>query len=202
MIASLILMHMIGCAEDRGMDMIQNPERRLVFFVCDERARKRYAGPLGKGWGGPIPAEDSQSDCLVSGPDEAVLAHRLGDLVGRLEPSFGFDAITFAAGLREALPRFNRFASTGVDEDFGRGNSAGDYGWHLVGRAEDNTYPNKTMMPLRWGGGAGNLHALVLGVATLDTKGGPRINSKAGILGADGRHVPGLYGVLPPPPLL
>ena len=29
---------------------------------------------------------------------------------------------------------------------FDAGDSAGDYAWHLVGRADDNTYPNKCMV--------------------------------------------------------
>ena len=130
--------------QDRAMDMVHHhEERRLVFFVFDERARSKYAGPL-MGQGGPIPDKSAEEDCLVSAPDPAALASKLEAHVATLDASFHFDAATFAAGLSATLPRFNRFAAAGVDEDFGRGESAGDSGWHLVGRAKDNQCPSKT----------------------------------------------------------
>lgn len=180
--------------QDRAMDMVHNAaERRLVFFIFDERARRRYAGPI-MGQGGPIPTAEAEEDCLISGADAAILGDNLASFTNRLDPAFAFDAQVFASGLVETLAKFDRYARSGVDEDFARGETAGDNGWHLVGRAKDNSFPNKTMFPLEWGNGKGDLHCLVLGVSTLDTKGGPRIDAKARILGSDGAPIVGLYG--------
>lgn len=185
--------------QDRAMDMLHHPERKIVFFVFDERARRKYNGPI-KGLGGPIPMdEDLEEDCLCSGADEQAVAEKVAAMVSKIDVpgGFAFDAAAFAQGLRETLPRFNGFAKSGKDEDFQRGDLAGQSAWHLVGRAKDSDpaeFPNKTMYPLRWGEGVGDLHCLVLGVSTLDTKGGPRIDKKARVIGADGQPIQGLYG--------
>ena len=41
---------------------------------------------------------------------------------------------------------------------------------------------------------SGPLYCVVMGLSTLDTKGGPRIDASGRILGEGGRPVPGLYG--------
>ena len=63
------------------------------------------------------------------------------------------------------------------------------YCWH-VKRAKDNPYPNKTMFPID----TSKLCCVILGLSTLDTKGGCAIDENGCVLGADGRPVPRLYG--------
>merc|ERR1719213_1046975 len=49
------------------------------------------------------------------------------------------------------------------------------------------------MYPLDYGGDK-SLNAIVMGLSTLDTKGGPQVDTCSRILDVDGRPVPGLYG--------
>jgi succinate dehydrogenase/fumarate reductase flavoprotein subunit len=181
--------------QDRALDMLRHPERRVVFAVFDERARTKYAGPM-RAVGGPVPSKELQEDCVVSGEGPEELAENVAaflrnlDLAEQQAAAGAFDARRFAAGLARTLPRFNAFAQAGVDEDFGRGSRAKDVCWHLTGHAKDNPHPSKTMMPLQ----GSVLHCLVLGVSTLDTNGGPRTNGRAQLLDARGDPVPGLFG--------
>jgi succinate dehydrogenase/fumarate reductase flavoprotein subunit len=55
---------------------------------------------------------------------------------------------------------------------------------------EGNDYPNPTMYPI----GDGPYYAILIGGGTLDTKGGPKVNTKAQMLLTTGDPVPGLYG--------
>lgn len=174
--------------QERATFMLNNLEsHRLVFFVYDERSKGLYNGPL-RGVGGPIPLE-STADVSARGESVAELAVSLRALLKRVDPS-GFDLSgDFESGLERTLQRFNRFAKSGVDEDFGRGERANGVGWHLTGRAEDNTYPNQTMHPLR-----PPYYAVVLGISLLDTKSGPKIDGKCRVLDRRGRPVENLYG--------
>lgn len=185
--------------QQRGIAMLDSVgkevDRRFVFFVLDDRSKDRFAGPL-KGLGGPIPMDDTD-ECLISvtgdNPEEklaAAIQVRL-DAVTGLPGSFSLKS-DFAKNVREQVTRFNGMAKTGVDTEFGRGTRVNTLAWH-VGRQEDNTYPNKTMYPFEYGGEKG-LHAIVMGLSTLDTKGGPQVDTSSRVLGSDGQPVPGLYG--------
>jgi len=173
--------------QQRGMQMFRHPERRFVFYIFDERSREKYEGPI-KSLGSPIPADGDGDDCLVHGKDVVELAAGLRAKLAELDPDFAL-ADDFDAQLQGQLDRFNGFARAGKDPEFQRGDNVAEYCWHTP-RGSDNTFPNKTMYPLE----PTRLCALVMGLGTLDTKGGPRINRHGQVLGADGGAVAGLYG--------
>lgn len=96
-------------------------------------------------------------------------------------------AADFAAQLRATIARFNGFATTGVDEDFHRGETPIQPAWQGPSRGS----PNRTMTPIDL---SGPLYCIPLGAALLDTCGGPVIGTDARIQRTDGSAIPGLYG--------
>jgi len=88
------------------------------------------------------------------------------------------------ATLKATVERFNGFARTGIDQDFGRGNSAYDryYSDPLV-------HPNPNLGPLE----KGPFTAIQLVPGDLGTKGGLVIDPDARVLHQDGSVIAGLY---------
>ena len=88
------------------------------------------------------------------------------------------------AVLLETVKRFNGFCTTGVDEDFGRGNTAYDnyYG-------DPGVKPNPNLGPLE----KGPFHAVKIVPGDLGTKGGLLTDEHARVLDTKGKVIPGLY---------
>ena len=110
---------------------------------------------------------------------QAGILHRADTLAGLA------DAIGVDAGRLEAtVERFNGFARTGVDHDFGRGNSAYDryYG-------DPGSHPNPNLGPIE----KGPFAAVEIVAGDLCTKGGVVTDVNARVLTADGSVVDGLY---------
>jgi 3-oxosteroid 1-dehydrogenase len=86
--------------------------------------------------------------------------------------------------LRVTVERFNGFARTGVDQDFGRGNSAYDryYG-------DPTVHPNSNLGPLE----KAPFTAVRLVPGDLGTKGGLLTDADGRVLRDDGSSIPGLY---------
>lgn len=86
--------------------------------------------------------------------------------------------------LRATVERFNGFAATGRDEEFGRGESAYDryYG-------DPRQHPNPCLGPLS----QPPFHAFALIPGDLGTKGGLRTDERARVLRDDGTPIRGLY---------
>jgi len=85
--------------------------------------------------------------------------------------------------LRETIDRFNGFARTGKDADFGRGED--DYDRFFA--AGDG--PNPTLVPLE----RGPLNAVRIVLGDLGSKGGARIDTSGRVLDTDEQPIPGLY---------
>ncbi|GGN17976.1 3-oxosteroid 1-dehydrogenase [Actinoplanes campanulatus] len=110
---------------------------------------------------------------------DAGVAHR-ADTVEGLAASIGVPP----EELRRTVERFNGFAASGRDDDFGRGDSAYDryYG-------DPRQRPNPCLGPLL----KPPFHAFALVPGDLGTKGGLRTDERARVLRPDGTPVPGLY---------
>jgi 3-oxosteroid 1-dehydrogenase len=91
-----------------------------------------------------------------------------------------------AATLETTISRFNGFARSGVDEDFGRGGAAYDryYGDH-------NVKPNPNLAPIE----KGPFYAMQLYPGDIGTKGGLATDEKARVLDDAGAAIPGLYAI-------
>ena len=88
------------------------------------------------------------------------------------------------AALRATVTRFNGFASSGQDLDFGRGNSVYDHYY-----TDPAVGPNSCLAPL-W---LAPFYAFKIVPGDLGTKGGMRTDARARVLRADGSVIPGLY---------
>jgi 3-oxosteroid 1-dehydrogenase len=139
----------------------------------------------------PIPEAGEKASYLLEGGTLDELTHAIGARLDELSDRTGRFALEpeFADNLSRTIERFNRFALTGVDEDFKRGATEPERFFSVEFR--DDPMPNPTMYPIS---DTGPYYAILLGASTLGTKGGPRINTRSQVLRADGAPIPGLYG--------
>jgi 3-oxosteroid 1-dehydrogenase len=89
-----------------------------------------------------------------------------------------------ADGLAETVQRFNGFAKSGKDEDFGRGDSAYD---RYYGDPRSRPNPNLAALDLA------PFYAIKIVPGDLGTKGGLRTDERARVLRQDGDPILGLY---------
>lgn len=146
----------------------QLAERRdPIWFIFDATAKRRYQ------IGGVVPGQRFPADWLAPG-----FVHRAGT-VAELATAIGVPP----ARLRDTVDRFNGFARTGKDADFGRGESAYDnyYG--------DPTLPVPTLDVMD----RGPYYAMRIRAGDLGTKGGLVFNAHAQVCRADGTLIEGLY---------
>lgn len=147
-------------------------------------------------WRGVVPLPGMESPFVIQADTLAGLAARIGERLAAVRgkqagsAAIGPDvklAPDFLANLNATVARYNGFAETGVDLDFHRGEAPIQPAWQGPSR----NGPNRTMYPLA---ASGPYYAILLGAATLDTCGGPRIDPSGRVLREDGTPIPGLYG--------
>ena len=149
-----------------GRIMAAAPERIPSWFVFDDRE------------GGRLPAiampEGDPADHLAAG------TWVRADTIADLATAIGLDPDVLTA----TVERFNGFAETGVDEDFGRGED--EYDTFFAG----GTGPNKALTPVD----QPPYFAARFVLSDLGTKGGLVTDAAARVLdAADGSPIPGLY---------
>jgi 3-oxosteroid 1-dehydrogenase len=139
-------------------------------FVFDQRYRDKYI------FGTLFPRQPLPESYLESG------YVKKADTLEALAEACGIDP----QGLVEAVERFNRFARNGVDEDFGRGDSAYDryYG-------DPTVKPNPCLAPIK----EPPFHAVQMIPGDLGTKGGLVIDENARVLRDSGEPIKGLYAI-------
>ncbi|HYC01167.1 MAG TPA: FAD-dependent oxidoreductase [Candidatus Limnocylindrales bacterium] len=167
----------------------------VLFMVYDQRTAELFGGRF------PLPPAGTQAPYVIKGANVEELARNIGDRLARIATRTGGLALasSFADTLRSQIATFNGYASSGVDDDFGRGRMLYDRLWHSRVWSFPNQgtphelgmTPNPTMHPMSTDG---PLYAIILASGTLDTNGGPVINAKGEILDANGNPIPGLYG--------
>lgn len=136
------------------------------------------------------PAGADKPAYILSAPSldalAAAIQARLDSLVDRIG-EFKLDP-GFLPALKETVARFNAYAETGEDLEFGRGTLPIEHAFHAPGPHNDK--PNKLLYPLAR---TGPYHCIILGPGTLDTKGGPVTNANAQVLDVRDRPIAGLY---------
>jgi 3-oxosteroid 1-dehydrogenase len=148
-----------------GRVMAAAPERIPSWFVFDSRE------------GGGLPAiampEGDRAEHLASGTRvRADTIEALARLIG-LDPTV----------LSETVARFNRFAGSGVDEDFGRG--VDEYDTFFAGAGS----PNKALVPVD----QPPYFAAQFVLSDLGTKGGLVTDAAGRVLDTAGEPIAGLY---------
>jgi len=147
----------------------------------------------------PVPMPGKDADYVIKGDTWEELAANISDRLdflrgmGQLSARVGDDvklASNFVDKLSATIQRFNGFAESGVDEDFGRGSTPIQVAWG-GGTSRFKTNANPTMAPFA---DKGPYYCILLGGMTLDTKGGPVTDTGARVLHIDGTPIPGLYG--------
>jgi 3-oxosteroid 1-dehydrogenase len=138
------------------------------WMILDQRYRNRYV------FAGMPPRKPLPRRWYKSGA-----AFRADSLVG-LAVQIGVSP----DGLAKTVQKFNDFARTGKDEDFGRGDSAYD---HYYG--DPHCKPNPNLAPLA----QPPFYAIKIVPGDLGTKGGLRTDERARVLRADGSVIDGLY---------
>jgi 3-oxosteroid 1-dehydrogenase len=138
------------------------------WMITDQRYRNRYVF-TGMPPRKPLPRRWYKAGVVFRADSLAELAGQIG---------------IPAEGLAKTVQKFNDFARTGKDEDFGRGDSAYD---HYYG--DPNCKPNPNLAPLA----QGPFYAIKIVPGDLGTKGGLRTDERARVLRADGSVIEGLY---------
>lgn len=152
---------------DLGHHMLEHDKEGPYWLVGDVRHARRYLRMF---------ALDPKNNKAMKEAGIMVKADTLGELAGRI----GMDP----SRLQATVERFNGFARTGVDQDFGRGNSAYDryYG-------DPTVRPNPNLGPLE----KGPFTAFKVVIGDLGTKGGVVTDTDARALREDGSVIEGLY---------
>jgi 3-oxosteroid 1-dehydrogenase len=145
------------------------PGRNIpTWLIADQRYRNRYVF-AGLYPGQPFPGRWYKAGAVVK-------AGSLAELAGLIDVP--------VEALTETVQRFNGFAQSGHDEDFGRGQSVYDkyYG-------DPRNHPNPCLAALE----VAPFYAVKIVPGDLGTKGGLRTDTAARVLREDGSVIPGLY---------
>jgi succinate dehydrogenase/fumarate reductase flavoprotein subunit len=145
-----------------------------------------------------VPLPGTNAPYLISGNTWQELADNINarlttiagraSISGRVGPDVRLDA-SFVTTLQSTIAQFNSWAATGVDPVFLRGTTPIQVAWGGPPRAGNTK--NSQMYPFA---SQGPYYCVILGGGTLDTKGGPVINTRAQVVHVSGKVIPGLYG--------
>ena len=152
---------------DLGHHMLDHDKDGTYWLVAEARHARRYLRSY---------AMDPRATKAMAAAGTMVKAGTLTELARGIgvEPT----------RLRATVDRFNGFARSGVDADYGRGNSAYDryYG-------DPSVHPNANLGPLE----KGPFTAFKVVIGDLGTKGGVVTDEDARVLRDDGSVIEGLY---------
>lgn len=170
-------------------------QNQYLFMVYDRRSAELFAGNF------PLPAPGSTAPYVISSATLEGLAQAIQERLEKFAPKIGSVRLEndFAKTLGKTISSFNRYAKTGVDEEFQRGKGPYDADWHSIFFSVPRTdtswktgqTPSVVMHPFQ---PKGPYYAIIVAAGTLDTNGGPMINQNAQVIGSNNQPIPGLYG--------
>lgn len=152
---------------DLGHHMLQHDKDGSYWMIADRRHARRYFRSY---------TMDPKALKAMKAEGSYVLADSISELARKINID--------PTNLQNTINRFNGFARSGVDGDFGRGNSAYDryYSDPLV-------RPNPNLGPIE----KGPFSALKVVIGDLGTKGGILTDTESRALKEDGSVLEGLY---------
>jgi succinate dehydrogenase/fumarate reductase flavoprotein subunit len=160
----------------------------VLFMIYDSHTAQTKGGIY------PIPAESVEAPYVITGQTweelTANIDERLSSLAGLLPPHTQLSE-TFAETLADTAARFNELAGSGQDDDFHRGETPIEIAIDRRAPGFDESLANPAMRPLAE---EGPYYAILLGPGTLDTNGGPKVNTRSQVLDREDNPIPGLYG--------
>jgi succinate dehydrogenase/fumarate reductase flavoprotein subunit len=166
----------------------EHPDLRMLM-IFDSSARVHFSDGTS---GNPIKPPSEHDPNLVEGNTLEELSAAIKKRIVEIGPTHmaGLEiAQDFASNLKETIEEFNRHAATGKDPVFHRGESAIEL--FRNGPARPGNENNAALFPFD---STGPYFALILAPGTLDTKGGPAIDTEGRVLRAsDGEPIPGLF---------
>jgi hypothetical protein len=166
----------------------ENPNIVLVC-VWDQRAQEHSASLY---YGDLIVPPGGDDRHVIKGATFDELAKNVQQRIKRYPELAGVSlSDDFATTLGATVDRFNGFAREGKDRDFSRGARPIEIEFGGPHRQEPGQI-NPMMWPLSE---TGPYYASLVGVGTLDTKGGPKTDVQGRVLNLDDKPIPGLYGV-------
>ncbi|MFM0729789.1 FAD-dependent oxidoreductase [Paraburkholderia sediminicola] len=144
-----------------------------AWMVFDAQFRHKY--PCG-----PIMPGAMMPDTRIPAAFRSLLYK--ADSLDALAAQIGIDA----QGLRDTVVKMNRYAATGIDEEFAKGGNAFDtyYG-------DPGVKPNPCLAPI----GTGPFYAVRIDAGDIGTKGGLLTDARARVLRTDGTPIAGLYAI-------
>ncbi len=171
---------------------VYEPSRReyinnLLFMIYDDTVASSES------WTGmrqPMPRPGESASFVIKGETWDDLATKIDAQLAEFDEHIAGVRLdsSFKSNLAATIERFNGFARTGVDEDFGRGQAPIGLAWNGPNREGS---PNPTMAPFAE---EGPYYCIIVAAGMLDTNGGPVINPSAQVLDWNGEPIPGLYG--------
>jgi len=144
-----------------------------AWMIFDATFRRKYpCGPI-------MPASVMPDHRIPSGLSGILLRAESLDALATLA---GIDS----PGLADSVARINRYAATGVDEEFGKGDNAFDRYY-----ADPQVGPNPCLAPVV----KAPFYAVRIDAGDIGTKGGLVTDASARVLREDGSTIPGLFAI-------
>jgi len=165
----------------------------VQFMIYDSGVAKDPA----QAYGAPYPPPGKNAPFVIEGQTIGELTRNISQRLDKLRGKVSINASIndsvrlsddFATQLKATIERFNGFARSGHDADFARGSTPIEVSWGGP-RRKGNT-KNSTMYPFS---SHGPYYCILIGGGTLDTNGGPVINTSGQVMHIDGSPIPGLY---------
>lgn len=164
---------------------------RVMIQLWDEHSQENSALDF---FGNSIVPDDADQSHYIRGTTIEELGQNIAKrLEGLRGPTGGLElAPDWAAQTKAAIARWNALAENGVDEDFHRGERPVELEVFGGPVGDEPDKKNPLMFPIS---SSGPYYAALLAGGTLDTKGGPKVNTSAQVVDDLDRPIPGLYGV-------